>query len=170
MNVSAIMDRPVWQRYANSAWQSVGVESCEIEILFRSSSADGSLTIGPLTLDFNLMIDVSSNDPIRRLSSKETPDVIYEWEEIFRAGNSHWSSYSTDECEIIEISQKAGRKKTTLYIGSSNVPSEINFDAKTQLNTLTQHMRWMRKAPPLFFAASPSAIAPTITTLQTQVI
>lgn len=92
----------------------------------------------------------------------EAPEVIYEWEETFEAENSVWTAYSTDDCEVMEISLKACRQVTTIYIGSYNTPYVINFAARMQVNSLTQHTRWMRRLPPLTFSASPSAVAAII--------
>lgn len=162
MSGSAIIDSPIWQRLANTVWQSFGDTSRDIEAEFTSSNGSSSSSVGCLLLDFNMMTEVFSQDPVRRLSSMEAPEVIYEWEETFEAENSVWTAYSTDDCEVMEISLKACRQVTTIYIGSYNTPYVINFAARMQVNSLTQHTRWMRRLPPLTFSASPSAVAAII--------
>ena len=170
MSRSALIDSPIWQRLVDTVWQSLGDSSRDIETKFTSSNGSNSSSVGYLNLDFNLMTEICSKDPIRRLSSKEAPEVIFEWEETFEAENSVWTAYSTDDCEVMEISFKACRQVTTIYIGSCNTPYVINFSAKTQVNSLTQHRRWMRRLPPLIFSASPSAVAAIIAAPLTQVI
>ena len=163
MNATVTTDRPTWQRFHNNAWQSYGDDSSIIESAFCSSSNDGSTSVADYNIDFSLMacVDHNQNLPIRRLSSKEAPDVFYEWEEYFGNGNSIWTPHNTDDCEAINISHRAGRRKITIYVGTFNTPWEINFAANNQLNLVTQQMRWMRKVPPVVFAASPSSVLPS---------
>jgi WWE domain len=161
-------DQPVWQRFSNGNWHSFGDTSSVLELEFRGNSSSPSAISGYGTVDFGLMISITSNEPIRRLSSKETPDVIYEWEDS-SYGNRIWSSYNTDDCEAISISQQSGRSITTIYVGRINTPYEINFQRRTQTNKQTNNVRWIRKVPQILFTASPSAMAPDAIAQQQQV-
>jgi hypothetical protein len=154
----------VWQHLTGSAWQSFGTNSSNIETAFCSSLNEFTVlndyqsTV--LSIDFTLMVDSISNESIRRVTSVESPTVIYEWEEILSQGDRIWTAYNTDECEAISATQRNGRDIIVLYL-THNVPYEINLTAKTQTNKVSGYSRWIRKAPQMVFSASPAAVAPS---------
>lgn len=155
----------VWQHLNGSAWQSFGTDSSNIEAAFCSSQNmvtvlnDYQLPI--FSIDFVLMVDSISNESIRRLTSTESPSVIYEWEEHISGGDRIWTAYDTDECEAISATQNSGRGTIVLYLTQYNVPYEIDLTARTQTNKISGYSRWIRKAPQMVFSASPNAVAPS---------
>ena len=164
----ACSDQPLWQHLSNGKWHSFGEISTVLELEFRSNSSNSSTISEYGVIDFELMICIASNILIRRLSPKETPDVVYEWEDS-AYGNRIWTSYNTDDCEAINFSQQCGRSIITIYVGRNNTPYEINFGSRTQTNKQSNNIRWIRKVPPILFTASPSAVAPDAIALQQQV-
>lgn len=155
----------VWQHLNGSAWQSLGTNSSNIEAAFCSSqnrfTARNDHQLPILSIDFVLMIDSISNESIRRLTSRESPSVIYEWEEHISGGDRIWTAYNTDECEAISATQNSGRNTIVLYLTQYNVPYEIDLTARTQKNKISGYSRWIRKAPQMVFSASPAAVAPS---------
>jgi hypothetical protein len=164
MFAQPVNDLPVWQRFKDGAWRSYGADASNIESAFQSNQGSTSLTTNGVIIDFLSMIETSRNapTPIRRLSSKENPDVIYEWQENAFFGRSIWTTYSTDDCEALNICERVGRLKIVLYIANANLPYEIDLNARTQINSQTQFRRWIRKAPLLAYSASPAAVAPNM--------
>jgi WWE domain len=158
-----------WQRLTSSGWSSVGESSTLYELAFQSPDHNGTSAVGIYLIDFLNMADITTSyQPIRRLSSKELPEITYEWEESDH-GASVWTPYSTDESEAINISSKSGRTKITLYIGHHNTSYEIDLQRQTQLNKLTNTTRWIRSVRPVYFSASPSALSPSNSGVQRQV-
>ena len=161
----------IWQRLAGNEWSSVGESSTLFEVAFQSPDhIDGTSSVGTCQIDFlNMTDNTTSPTPIRRLTSREIPEISYEWEEIADHGASIWIPYSTDESEAINISNRSGRTKITLYIGHHNTSYEIDFQRQTQLNKLTNVTRWIRSVRPLYFSASPSAVSHSSSALRRQV-
>lgn len=158
-----------WQRLTSNGWSSVGESSTLYEFAFQSPYHNGTTAVGDYRIDFLNMADITSSyQPIRRLSSKELPEITYEWEESDH-GASVWTPYSTDESEAINISSKSGRTKITLYVGHHNTSYEIDLQRQTQLNKLTNTARWIRSVRPVCFSASPSALSPSSSGVQRQV-
>ena len=162
---------PIWQRLTSNEWSSVGESSTLFEVAFQSPDhIDGTSSVGTCQIDFLSMTDnTTTPKPIRRLSSKEIPEITYEWEEIVDHGASIWIPYSTDDSEAINISYRSGRTKITLYIGDHNTSYEIDFQRQTQLNKLTNATRWIRSIQPIYFSASPSALSQSGSALRRQV-
>jgi hypothetical protein len=155
----------VWQHLNDSAWQSFGTNSSNIEAAFCSSQNRFTVLndhqLPMLSIDFVLMVEIISNESIRRLTSIESPSVIYEWEEHISGGDRIWTAYDTDECEAISATQNSGRSTIVLYLTQYNVPYEIDLTARTQRNKISGYSRWIRKAPQMVFSASPAAVAPS---------
>lgn len=155
----------VWQHLTNGQnWESFGTTSSNIEAAFASGQNLFNL-LPVLSIDFILMNDSVSDEPIRRLTAIESPDVIYEWEEHLSQNNRIWTAYNTDDCEAMAISQRTGRNVIVLYLTHSNVPYEIDFTTRTQRNKISGFSRWIRRAPQTIYSASPSAMAPSVAAL-----
>lgn len=161
-------DQPTWQHFHDGTWQSFGDFSTVLELEFRTISSNPSSISGCGTVNFEQMVLIANSEFVRRLTSKETPDIIFEWEDS-SYGNRIWTSYNTDDCEAISISQLCGRSIVTIYVGLANTPYEINFERRTQTNKMSNNVRWIRKVPPILFTASPTAMDPGAIALQLQV-
>jgi hypothetical protein len=86
----ACSDQPLWQHFSNCKWYSFGEISTVLELEFRSNSSNSSSISEYGVIDFELMICIASNKLIRRLSPKEMPDVVYEWEDsAYGIGSGH---------------------------------------------------------------------------------
>ena len=117
-----------------------------------------------VTVDFEQMIVRETQEKIRRLSTLERPQRLYQFEQLDVPSN-WWDDFDCDCCELIRMAEEAGRTTFVLYIGFDNTGHEINLTRKTILNLATGEEGMIRQTPRATFSASSAAIVPAIQSL-----
>ena len=178
-------DSCVWQKLATAApggsvaeqWQMMTnldshflsnqrtftITSSEASSLRSQSRLTRSIS-STITVDFEKMIVRETEEKIRRLSSLERPQKMYQFEQDDIPSN-WWDDFDCDCCELIRMAEEAGRTKFVLYIGFDNIGHEINLSRKTILNLTTGEEGMIRVAPRATFSASSAAIVPAVQSL-----
>ena len=174
-----------WQKLATSfpggsvaeQWQSM--QSLDSQFLdgsqktYKLTSSDATnstfsrvtrSSTSTVTVDFEQMIVRETQEKIRRLSTLERPQRLYQFEQLDVPSN-WWDDFDCDCCELIRMAEEAGRTTFVLYIGFDNTGHEINLTRKTILNLATGEEGMIRQTPRATFSASSAAIVPAIQSL-----
>jgi hypothetical protein len=120
-------DDGLWERYIYGTGWTRCYSDDAIEAAFQLGRDNISLTLSStrefVTITFATMtLQVrGATEPLRRLTTKDQADIIYEWEDQYSGAmsGSIWTPYSTDDCEMFRIAEEAGRSKVAITLASS---------------------------------------------------
>jgi hypothetical protein len=112
----------VWQLYQ----PGIGWESCQNDFQLEDWFLEGHNNVNIRTngdivvANFMSMTVRDSHGAIkhlRRITSKTRPEVTYEWgERIGFPALMTWTPFTTDECEVIRLTEEAGRTKVRFML------------------------------------------------------
>ena len=132
-----------WQNLANCRY-------LDLDNLFLDATKT-KVNISGITLDFSTW-RLDTGQKVRRLSTKEHPDKVFQWEcdddvSGVSLNTSWWDDYDTDCCEVLRMAQECGRTTVVLYLGPDFTTYEVNLATKLQTNKLSGTQRFIREAP-----------------------